>query len=366
MKLAAAAGLAAYGLGGSVVMALSNDYLVLLAMQGITVATLVLLAMHRSSAYLSTWIGVLGVSLLGRLISVAITRGSAANKTAKFRRWDALVTTVGYAAAMGYLMTSVIPGRSVTRYLELTAVGIPSVTAASMALFDARDNTPADSLGQYAALSSQAYTEYTIHDPDTDTRVMIAGNVVAFAGTDSKKNVLTDLRMNDMAFEACGARHTRVHAGFLRAWTSVRERVIAALPADGPIACVGHSLGGALAVLAALDITCTLQKTCTVATFGAPQVGDEMFADEFNARVSSIRVVNPLDPVPRSLSSQFAHVAGVYYVSVPTLDPHDIEGYEAAVSHSRAMRVVGLALPVLYVVRIYLAMQKPVPRAARR
>jgi hypothetical protein len=83
-----------------------------------------------------------------------------------------------------------------------------------------------------------------------------------------------------------------------------------------------------------------------------------MFADEFNARVrESTRVVNPLDPVPRSLSAQFAHVKGVVQVSASTVDPHDIAGYEAVVSQSSAMRVVGLALPVVYLIAITLAMQ---------
>ena len=363
MHLAAAAGLAAYGVGGGLAMALSNDYTVLLAMQGLTVLTLALILLHRSvraSKGLAVWIGVLGTSLLARLIAVGVTRGSSANKTAKFRRWDALVTTVGYAAAMGYLMTSVIPGRSVTRYLELTAIGIPSATAASMAIFD----DGAADLEMYASLSGRVYAEYTIHDVATDTRAMTALEndtlVVVFAGTDSKKNVLTDLRMHDLSFAACGAPKTRVHAGFLKAWTAVRERVFKEITGTtaAKIAFTGHSLGGALATLAAMDAACTLGKEGKVVTFGAPQVGDEMFADEFNARVrESTRVVNPLDPVPRSLSAQFAHVKGVVHVSASTVDPHDIAGYEAVVSQSSAMRVVGLALPVVYLIAITLAMQ---------
>ena len=342
-------GLIGYGVGGSVVLAKSNDYHVLLIFQGLTLLVLGAILMNRTiqgSKGLATWIGVLGASLVARFITLAITKASSVNKAAKFRRWDSLMTTLGYAATMGYLMTSVIPGRSVTRYLELTAIGIPSATAASLILFD----DPETDLSVYADFSNKAYSQFTHREPATDTRLLVSPGVVAFAGTDSGKNTVTDLKVLDVSFGACGNTKTRVHAGFMKAWLSVRAHVLDKIKEFETVTLTGHSLGGALATIAGLDIQCTTGKTVRVITFGSPQVGDELFADEFEKRVkASTRVVNPLDPVPKSLSAQFAHVHGLYYVP-GGLNPHDMDKYLEAVSKPALQRVVGVVLPVIYVV----------------
>ena len=74
----------------------------------------------------------------------------------------------------------------------------------------------------------------------------------------------------------------------------------------------GHSLGGALATMAGLYVACRapeLRARLYVVTFGSPQVGDGPFAQFFDATVPhSVRVYNPLDPVPRVLNAQLTHV----------------------------------------------------------
>ena len=56
--------------------------------------------------------------------------------------------------------------------------------------------------------------------------------------------------------------------------------LIAAHP-NTPILITGHSLGGALAVLSALDIKKELMfnETISLYTFGAPRVGNDEFSD---------------------------------------------------------------------------------------
>jgi pimeloyl-ACP methyl ester carboxylesterase len=207
----------------------------------------------------------------------------------------------------------------------------------------------------------QSYTLPTLTDAETDTRVLIVespdnGNEdvwIAFAGTASRKNVRTDLSVADAALFP--GDKMRVHSGFLNAWMSVRDRVLAAASsASGRVYVVGHSMGGALATLAAMEISGVsggpVRASVACVTFGAPAVGDELFADAFNSRVGqSVRVVNALDPIPRSLSSQFAQTRGLLLVSSTSLNVHSMDAYAVSVDATRAVRLLSMLAPVLVV-----------------
>jgi len=63
----------------------------------------------------------------------------------------------------------------------------------------------------------------------------------------------------------------------------------------------GHSLGGAMATLAALDLRTRYQEEYNVRmiTFAAPRVGDRFFANVFNEHVpDAVRAVHDKDPIP--------------------------------------------------------------------
>ncbi len=128
--------------------------------------------------------------------------------------------------------------------------------------------------------------------------------VLAFRGTeaDDIEDYLTD---GDFRFAAAGG--VAVHRGFLAALNQVwpqLEGPLAELPGDVPLCCTGHSLGGALAQLAALRVQPDL-----VCTFGAPRVGDRSFAAAL-ADLPVCRVENCCDIVPN------LPVEAVGYVSV--------------------------------------------------
>ena len=113
-------------------------------------------------------------------------------------------------------------------------------------------------------------------------------------------------------------RVPRVHRGFLRTWTvnSIDSEVLqfvgallaARPPAERKVVCCGHSLGGAVATLAAFDIA---RGACGVAvpesnvmcyTFGCPRVGNHAFADEYAAAVPNTwHVINKQDAVARAM-----------------------------------------------------------------
>ena len=95
-----------------------------------------------------------------------------------------------------------------------------------------------------------------------------------------------------------------MHRGFLAAWLSVRNNVISTL-ATWPgkrLFLTGHSLGGALAMLAAADlhIAAAAQEIAGVYTFGQPRVGNKVFAQMFDMmlRDRTFRVVHRADIVP--------------------------------------------------------------------
>lgn len=95
----------------------------------------------------------------------------------------------------------------------------------------------------------------------------------------------------------------KTHRGFTCIYQSAREELIGELnklSTNKRLFVAGHSLGGALAVLAALDIAVnTGFKNPVVYTYGSPRVADPEFASSFNQTVkNSFRVVNVHDIIP--------------------------------------------------------------------
>jgi pimeloyl-ACP methyl ester carboxylesterase len=77
----------------------------------------------------------------------------------------------------------------------------------------------------------------------------------------------------------------------------------------------GHSLGGALATLLALDVAANtgLGSALTSSTYASPRTGDPSFADTYNQVVpNTVRIANRLDLVPKlPLPPLYEHVAQV-------------------------------------------------------
>jgi triacylglycerol lipase len=94
-----------------------------------------------------------------------------------------------------------------------------------------------------------------------------------------------------------------MHRGFVQAYFSVRSMIHDFIKARqlSTVTVTGHSLGGALAILCALDVQYNFgtQVAVDCYTFGAPKVGNSAFRDSFNRRVpSNFRFVNGMDLVP--------------------------------------------------------------------
>lgn len=94
-----------------------------------------------------------------------------------------------------------------------------------------------------------------------------------------------------------------LHRGFSQAYMSVRDRIHEFLRNNpvSNITATGHSLGGALATLCAVDIQYNFadKAAIDIYTFGAPRVGNDGFKDSFNRRVpNSYRFIYGMDIVP--------------------------------------------------------------------
>ena len=108
----------------------------------------------------------------------------------------------------------------------------------------------------------------------------------------------------------------QVHSGFQDVYQLVRGNIASNLAAatDGcdQILVTGHSLGAALAVLAAPDIARAMPPNTIeprLVTFAGPRVGLSDFAAKFNAQIESCyRVVNFLDIVPLLPPAPYVHV----------------------------------------------------------
>lgn len=117
--------------------------------------------------------------------------------------------------------------------------------------------------------------------------------VLAFRGTEKDmQDIKTDL--DARFYERNGVR---VHDGFYQAFLHVEPMVRKAVEelSDHKVYVTGHSLGGALALIAARALNGDNIAACY--TFGSPRVGGLEF--EADIKVPIYRVVNAADAVPR-------------------------------------------------------------------
>jgi hypothetical protein len=144
---------------------------------------------------------------------------------------------------------------------------------------------------------------------------------VSFRGTNSLTDIKHDLDYRLMPLDSDHPT-VKVHAGFRNKFKSIEAGLISVLDEHlkmfDKIALTGHSLGGALASLAAPLLGEKYpSKSIHCLTFGSPRVGDRGFVDWFNSYVdSNFRLINEGDPVTAiPLDSTFLHVSDAISIS---------------------------------------------------
>jgi pimeloyl-ACP methyl ester carboxylesterase len=152
-------------------------------------------------------------------------------------------------------------------------------------------------------LSGMGYVASGEGDLSGDVLIATRGTVLS-TGSD----VVTDLRLQPTS----GPTGDLVHSGFLSAWDSMEDSVREFLQGRNPtrIHCVGHSMGGAISMLAAAMLAKQHVADVVVYTFGAPRVGDVMFSKSITEELGPgriLRVVHPADPIAMVPTFPFWH-----------------------------------------------------------
>lgn len=155
--------------------------------------------------------------------------------------------------------------------------------------------------------------------------------VLAFRGAQSATNWRHSLNAHHVDSDFCD--DCKVHNGFWKMWTDIREKVFADV--DRTLAkypgyrfvITGHSLGGALATLAAGSFRMRDDRYANlteVFTYGSPRVGTGMTA-AFLTRQSdkSYRVTSGKDLIPRLPPAflGYLHVSPEYWIKNYFTDP---------------------------------------------
>ncbi|KAK7924901.1 Alpha/Beta hydrolase protein [Apiospora marii] len=193
---------------------------------------------------------------------------------------------------------------------------------------------------------------------DTSAQYQRGAIIVAFRGTYSITNTVVDLSTVPQEYvpypspDEGGDKPPKepehrcdnctVHMGFLASWKVARDSVLPALKPlvarypNYPIHLVGHSLGGAVAALAALEMKVILGwDNVIVTTFGEPRVGNAGFVGYLDAvfdlqnkntdaeHYDYRRLTHVDDPVPLLPLSEwgFRSHAGEIFISKSDLSP---------------------------------------------
>lgn len=139
--------------------------------------------------------------------------------------------------------------------------------------------------------------------------------LIAFRGTDERADWRTNL---NILFKRSPLGW--IHRGFMKAtelfWSELPQRVSEFCDRDQTIWITGHSLGGAMAVLAAVKLLCENKlEIGGVYTFGQPPVGTPGFCSRFEERFPNrlFRFVNHIDVVSEAPILYRVHVGEVRY-----------------------------------------------------
>ncbi|MCL4627505.1 alpha/beta fold hydrolase [Burkholderia multivorans] len=195
--------------------------------------------------------------------------------------------------------------------------------------------TPCD----FALLAQEAYSaKPDIGKADSASRAIVrqtaGGLVVAFPGTDNLDCVAADLDAHPIDVIGIG----QVHHGFWKAWGAISVDVLAAI--DGrPVTLVGHSLGAAIAIMAAAAMVVGGNPPAAVYGFEPPRVSTNGSVAAVLAKVPLHLYKNGNDIVP-DLPLDWQHAGPIRQVGraslpFPNIADHAIARVIAALALSQ-------------------------------
>ncbi|KAH8710197.1 Alpha/Beta hydrolase protein [Phaeosphaeriaceae sp. PMI808] len=187
--------------------------------------------------------------------------------------------------------------------------------------------------------------EYSREETATDVTGYVAVDhtnkmiVVAFRGSTSIDAWRTNFEFDTTDTDICSG--CTAHRGFWSSWIDARDRVTPAVKQASTtnpsyrIAVVGHSLGGAIASLAAAQLR-NYGLSVSLYNFGSPRIGGTKISDYISSQPGgNFRITHWNDPVPKLplLTMGYVHISPEYYINKPNkqdVNPGDIQVYQGA------------------------------------
>jgi pimeloyl-ACP methyl ester carboxylesterase len=151
--------------------------------------------------------------------------------------------------------------------------------------------------------------------------------VIVFRGTNDSLDWTTNMNTRFVTLQG----GTRVHTGFFQAYWPIREKMFdfvtrAIGEKSRPVYVTGHSLGGALALMATAELAnhedATIRDSIAACyTFGCPRAGDSSF--DLYVKAPLYRITNGVDLVPAIPPAilGYRHVGDTRYFGKPGTAP---------------------------------------------
>jgi predicted lipase len=158
--------------------------------------------------------------------------------------------------------------------------------------------------------------------------------ILSFRGSYSVRNWLSDVTFPLIALNLCNGCFAEL--GFWSSWEVVRDPVLAVINETlsmypgFELVVVGHSLGAAVATLAATDLRSKGHTSAAMYAFAAPRVANPALAQHITMQGNNYRFTHTSDPVPKLplLSMGYVHVSPEYFITSPnnvTVSVEDVE-----------------------------------------
>jgi hypothetical protein len=181
----------------------------------------------------------------------------------------------------------------------------------------------------YALLAQEAYTATPDIGVDGSASQAIvrhteAGLCIAFTGTENLDGWGADFDVVPVSVLGAGD----VHRGFLDAWRAISGPVLAAISGQ-PVTLVGHSLGAAIAIMCAMDMTLAGSPPAAVFGFEPPRVSPDLTIRTLLAKVPVHLYKNGLDIVP-DVPPGWNHAALLTHIGKPALPFPNVQDHAIA------------------------------------
>ena len=145
--------------------------------------------------------------------------------------------------------------------------------------------------------------------------------VLAFRGSRSIRNFIADVDIIQVQTDICDG--CEAHQGFWDSWVEARAGILAALKTTAiqnprsRVVVTGHSLGGAIAAIAAAEIR-KVGVPSDLYTFGSPRIAGRKLSDFITNQNAggNFRITHFDDPVPKMppLFLDYVHISPEYFI----------------------------------------------------